>query len=463
MRGKDLLDKMELVDGRYVEEADTAQEQNTKDADVKKRYRRRYWLSLAAAAAVICLAVGGYMWSEDLRIQPQPGPDVTQQTGGDKMYASMIGFFIYRGKEYVHYSNYYNYYIDPNVVDEYLGTVVHSIDEWSRPEAYVELSGSVKGDFYSIKGYDPSFMLGMIEPSGSVTLYICNEPGELNTGEDIYEKQLHLSEHYNALHFETHDSWDKERGEMYALTDEDAVEKLLAALNAAAIQNAGEVREEHLQKGEQLKEQYHLYFLTNNGIPVHIRLSEGGYVRYQGLLDLCVQLPDSVYQLLLEALKNSKEPVQLERLTETLLMLRKCQEDSQLGPYISSYTPENAECFLAEIFSYDIGQETGEKSRTKKIHLEYSDPENPDYHYALTITWRDEDSINSRGVPMLEPSQLTVDKLSEYVTTHWENGETYPFGSKINVGVRDDKVSVVLWGTAIDVSTAWKILDSIDW
>ena len=66
--------------------------------------------------------------------------------------AAMLAFFIYQGRCYVQYE-----WIDHGdaLVGEYLGTATGLIDEWTPQEGYVDLAGSVQGDFYAVNGYDP--------------------------------------------------------------------------------------------------------------------------------------------------------------------------------------------------------------------------------------------------------------------------------------------------------------------
>ena len=41
-------------------------------------------------------------------------------------------------------------------------------------DGYVDLAGSIGGDFYAVNGYDPEFMLCMKSDNGNLQLYICN-------------------------------------------------------------------------------------------------------------------------------------------------------------------------------------------------------------------------------------------------------------------------------------------------
>lgn len=52
------------------------------------------------------------------------------------------------------------------------------------------------------------------------------------------------------------------------------------------------------------KEIYHLYFLMENGMTVHLRLFEGGYVSFQGLSDVCVQVPAAQFGAMVTLLSD---------------------------------------------------------------------------------------------------------------------------------------------------------------
>ena len=69
MRGNELLEKMELIDPAYVAAA---------DAPPKKRKTR--WLRWGAAAACLCLVIGG-LWAAGKRGEPQPGPGSSEDPG----------------------------------------------------------------------------------------------------------------------------------------------------------------------------------------------------------------------------------------------------------------------------------------------------------------------------------------------------------------------------------------------
>jgi len=54
-------------------------------------------------------------------------------------------------------------------------------------------------------------------------------------------------------------------------------------------------KEGHTQSSIYDTETFHVYSRLNNGTTVHLRLYENGYVRFQGLLDVCVQVSGETY------------------------------------------------------------------------------------------------------------------------------------------------------------------------
>ena len=113
--------------------------------------------------------------------------------------ADMLGFFIYQGNCYVHYDWIYD---DVDIIGKHLGAATGLIDEWTPRDGYVEFAGSVKGDFYEVKGYDPSFMLCMKHTDGSISLYVCDTGITLKYGSELYTDRLDLAGNYTSVQYE---------------------------------------------------------------------------------------------------------------------------------------------------------------------------------------------------------------------------------------------------------------------
>lgn len=287
MKQEQLLDALAAVDAELLEEVNARRQQ--------KRPRR--WGRWVALAACLCLAVGIILWRAPLEQRDPPGitlsedgvtiPPMEVSLSANEA-ADMLAFFIYQGRCYVHYE-----WIDQGdaLVGEYLGTATGLIDEWTPQEGYVDLAGSVPGDFYAVNGYDPSFMLCMAYEDGQVSTYVCNTGIMLKYGRELFEDRLHLSENLVSASWETRESWYHSQGEVHPFQGEQALSDFLEAIDEAEF-----LPSEQVQPSLVDLEEYHFYLALTNGTTVHLRLSEGGYVRYQGLWDVCVQVPPEIYQ-----------------------------------------------------------------------------------------------------------------------------------------------------------------------
>ena len=298
MRGSALLDKMTLIDPAYV-----------MDAEAAPTRKGRLWRKWAAAAACLGLVLAA-AWL-GLRA-PAPGTPPAEESAGAlpaengvtipkmevnlsaDLYGDMLGFFIYQGRCYLEYERLPD---AADLVGEYRGTATGLVDEWTPAEGYVELAGSIYGDFYTVRGYDPEFMLCMKWGEDTVVTYVCGTGITVRTGAELYEDRFHLAEQYTGVSYETQASWFSPAPEQQTLQNAgDAVAAFLRGLNAGPCLlwdtvPPGAVEEQALYQDLR----YHVYFTLRDGLTVHLWLYEGGYVRCQGMMDVCVQVSEEVY------------------------------------------------------------------------------------------------------------------------------------------------------------------------
>lgn len=300
MKKEILLDALGKLDEELVAEAAPGKKP-------PKKARTAAWVKWGAMAACLCLVVGGAIWK--ITTLPTKGEPLSGYLVSEKgitiptlevslskeaaAMSDMIGFFIYEGRCYVYYDN-----TDEaeGIVGEYLGTVTGMIDEWTPEEGYVDFAGSIRGDFYSVKGYDPKFMLCTKEANGIVTMYICNNGITLKYGKELYEDRLHLSENIAGVQFESRESWFYSKEELYELDKEEAyIREFIEKLDAEEFLLCQDVTVQEGWEHMVDSEIYHLYFNMKDGTRIHLRLHENGYVRFQGLWDLCVKIPEESY------------------------------------------------------------------------------------------------------------------------------------------------------------------------
>lgn len=301
-----LYDSLTNVREDFVEEAQAA-----------TSAKRPAWVRWCALAACLCLLVAGTVvwkpWSQGGSKPAGPPTSAAQTAKGitipkaevalsqtEGVAADMLAFFIYQGRCYLQYD-----WIDhgSDLVGEKVGTATGLIDEWTPAEGYVELAGSVSGDFYTVRGFAPAFLLCMKEEGNAVQLFVCNNGITLYQGSELFEDRLGLSDGLKAVTYEDEDSWYDGEEDIHTLHDLDAVKTLIAAMDEAAFQLSDQADLYEEQDGGLSKELYHVYCKLDNGVTVTLRLFQGGYVTFTGLPDACVQVPEATFDAFLAALK----------------------------------------------------------------------------------------------------------------------------------------------------------------
>ena len=302
-----LYDSLTNVREDFVEEAQAA-----------PSAKRPAWVRWCALAACLCLLVVGTVvwkpWSQGDNKPASPPTSAAQTAKGitipkaevtlsqtDGVEADMLAFFIYQGRCYLQYDR-----LDhgSDLVGEKVGTATGLIDEWTPKEGYVELAGSVSGDFYTVRGFGPEFMLCMKEEGDAVQLFVCNNGITLYQGSELFEDRLGLSDGLKAVTYEDEDSWYDGKEDIHTLNNMDAVKTLIAAMDKAQFQLSDQADlYEEKKDGGLSKELYHVYCKLDNGVTVTLRLFQGGYVTFTGLPDACVQVPEATFDAFLAALK----------------------------------------------------------------------------------------------------------------------------------------------------------------
>jgi len=351
-RAEIIQDAMNLLDDELILEADQIRKQSGK--------RNRYMRRLTAVAASICvLVMSGALWNEII-IEPSyeesaelndtldqdevtknesamrqenqeqihyPNQDllkdiaVTESLTGieipkwevtlgktdDNVEVDMIAFFIYEGRCYVQ-SEYYQEGF--SLVGDYVGTSTGLIEEWTKEDGYVDYAGSIAGEFYEVKGYDPEFMLCMKYGNGAVETFIHNNGIVLGKGSDLMEDRLRLRDNFEKVTFKTQKEWNEElREEKNHVLPEEYDTLMNRFIESFCSDDFVYISDTPLDvngasRYHENMDNYHLTFHTKDGMRFDFVLYEDGYVRFQEFYSVCVQIEPDLYEEIVKVLRS---------------------------------------------------------------------------------------------------------------------------------------------------------------
>lgn len=310
MKKENLTEAMDQISDRHIQEAIGYQ---------KKKHMglRRGW---AIVAACLCVVIcGAVVWQQTGTEPMQNNPSTTTKEGvtippakvmlsePEGVTTDMLAFVIYQGRCYVEIQQ----EAASDLVGKHLGTATGLIDEWTPEDGYVDLAGSVAGDFYAVKGYDPKFMVCMDVYDGRMILLVNNNGITLNKGEELFEKQLHLAGSFNQVQYQSRHDWYNGNGNIrnFGESYERTLAKFVKALNQGKFMLTDDIP---LKEGQSdiygSLETCHLYFEKEDGMVVHLRCFEGGYVQYVGVPDVCVKIDQKVFDAVCDAVDEQSEP-----------------------------------------------------------------------------------------------------------------------------------------------------------
>ncbi len=213
----------------------------------------------------------------------------------DDAAMDMVPFLIYGGRCYVGF----DWLTDADsLIGDYLGTATGLIDEWTPRDGYVELAGSISGEFYEVLGYDPSFLICRPLDSGELLLLVNNNGITLRTGAELFDDRLRLLDGWESVTYQSRYDWyyGTDESELFSEDDRALLDAFFAALCAADAlpESAIELPAGASNIYDDL-EICHLFVEIGNGMTIHLRCFAGGYVMYAGLRGVCVQIPADVF------------------------------------------------------------------------------------------------------------------------------------------------------------------------
>ena len=289
MKGERLLHALGEVDEDYLAQVDKLRR-------IPAKKKRHTWIPLAAC---LCLVAGVAAWAlrGGMGLPGKEGDQansngITESTQGvyvpplkvelsqaqPEAMIDMIGFFIYQGRLYAQMDVVEQ---GQDLVGEQLGESSGTIDEWTSEDQYLEGTGSVGGPFYEVKGYDPKYMLCMVYDYG-VELFWNNCDITVSTGGEVLEEVFRLSDGIARAEFQSESDVQKDTGHMTTIT---RLNQLAAWVNA--LDQAPALASTETDMGQCLG---HLYLTKADGVTVHLRLMEHGYVQVAELPEVCWQM-----------------------------------------------------------------------------------------------------------------------------------------------------------------------------
>ena len=169
MNAEMLYEAMDGIDETLIDDANRPSPSGSRRAQILA------W----AAAAVLAAGVGTTMFIGSRSAQKQQGADtpkasdeaVIHEVSGDPEGSAevcWIPFFVHDGCQYISETE---LAYDSDVIGRYLGTSVFAAEYNKQISDYAELTGSVAGPVYELKGVDPTVLLCVRHEDGVIQIF----------------------------------------------------------------------------------------------------------------------------------------------------------------------------------------------------------------------------------------------------------------------------------------------------
>jgi len=476
MKNERLLHILGQIDDAYIEEA----------APVPKPSHTRLWTHWITAAACLILTAGITMFllpdhpvispTQTAADSSQMAPDgiiippYNLNLSSDETLdmACMVAFFIYEGRSYVAYETLSK---DVDFVGDYLGTSTGLIDAWTPKDGYIDFAGSIRGDIYSVDGYNPEFMLCMRAPTGTVTTYINDNGITLHKGSELFEDRLQITGHIQDFYYQLHDDWYYSRDHYLTLSEDDfsVVEDLLSSLNDLTFIWTNDVALPEQADSIYDTQLAHLFLELENQMTVHLRLFEGGYISFDGLRDVCLKADDIIFNQLAALLTSpaSALTAEIEDSDPFDLTYEDCLILPEFGQYVPSYIPADTYTESTQII-YEIDQPSGDLIDTAVLSISQSGEDfwyririaktayYPDISHLWTALYNNEEPLPCK----IDQKHLSLETFLKYGNPEQELTNSSEPG-RLSTYLQFDDMIVLLDSYRLDAQTAYYIMKSL--
>ena len=313
MNKDEILNSIEYVDPTLIEKAEgTAKKNNA-------------WIKLGAMVACLCLVILGVALIPKHTDSAVPSPQPAEVDGdGDEAHAlytdriilpestegvagDMIGCLVYKGHVYTQGESFYgDISAVEQLVGDYLGEAVGTLDEWSTQDEWAtEFASTYSGPVYTVKGYDEDFRLCICVENGDNKWlqFLDNLDGiGLTTGKDLFEDRFHLKGNVTDAQYLTHYDWDYVGVNDLTLKKLPLTEEQLNEFIDVLCESPFEQIDYKTDNGfYETEVQGHIYLDMADGTCVELRLMDGGYVGVSELGWFFVRMPGDVFDAVMSA------------------------------------------------------------------------------------------------------------------------------------------------------------------
>ena len=288
----------------------------------KSVFKKNFWFKFSIIFICLCLLTG---CSDEDNSAGLYIPAIELPETGDG--ADMFGTVVYSGDVYTGGMRYVDGEIKQveHLIGDYLGITSGSINIGAdRSENTEKIASNLHGVVYTVKGYDPDFMI-CVRSDESVNadflwfLYRLNDI-TVENGEDLFEDRLHMRDNIESIQWQSHEDWNFEKDNLQDVSIKKTVWKqFLHELYKGEFMLTYKSDKNHPLEGfyEDIPSsslfltpnQTHLYINLNDGLVVELRLCEGGYVGvFSFAWDYCVYMPCEAFDVVYELCGGLHEP-----------------------------------------------------------------------------------------------------------------------------------------------------------
>lgn len=283
----------------------------------------KLWVRLISIALFLCFAAGCSANKDTGAGLYVPAIVLPETANGDEM----LGTLVYNGGIYTSEKRYVDDELEQfeHLLGDHLGITSGSVNIGAGRNEYTEkIASNLTGNVYTVKGYDPDFMLcvrsdeRIAQTDFLWVLYRLNDI-TLQNGENLFEDRLHIRDNIERVQWQSNEDWNFEMDNLQDISIKKSVwKKFLRELYKGEFVNTYIYDKNHPTKGfyedkpyssiYDTPNQVHLFLVMSDGTTVELRLIEGGYVGLQVMSWYFVKIPGETFDAVYDACCGNHEP-----------------------------------------------------------------------------------------------------------------------------------------------------------